>query len=820
MDRQALVIGNSSYPGGRLPTTKNDAFDMAKALRAMDFKVDLRPDQTLQEMVDAVRDLKDRLTACSVGLFYFAGRGAQIQRRNYLIPLSEKSLTSVEIKYQAMALSFVLEELANAESWLNIVIIDASREQPIGLRNLAKGLAAEASPAAGTLIAYATAPGTVALGGTGRNDVFTSELLAALEKPDLEIEDIFKITREAVVESTNGLQVPWVSTSVIGQFVPRQALSEAGTNVCLDLLESTEPSNLSAGLRLGRVLWDGELIEPVLIWRNDEGDEAEYGFRNCSGDQSTENVNEAELFNSALVARFEDEEATLRTYRKVPYLDFESSGEAKLIFRDAGSMLEARRLDHPYVEVTGTDSVEIIPLLVMEKSVEESQDRETIAVLLVATREAMRLMEPEVWEKSWGDRPEDSLIDRQITWWELTVSPGKLRVHPAVESFEELTDLVDEPATENETDWSGVVDENLETILARAALSLLVAEEPEHVDLAEAMLQLATETNSGAELDVAKLEARRWKKKDLLRLKEAANRGRYWPLVRIYDLAAIMPDRIAGKIRRNYHHLGRSSFPGTRFTKEYVTLETNSRTFQVAHAVYQDQAAGMARMMSFLECLLQDAREMPSRLEVLKEGLERMDIPPGRLEEMDVRTTFRYLFQGLSLPAGLRAGERNFLRGISSGDPEVMRLVRSLQGSFDATSLDPGSACDVVLIPDAVLLGEPVDGPLVVVPSLPAPGDTEFREAVSLYDRAQRAKNKARIALKGAIYAKGAEHTKRKIEKGHKRLDVGNALLSKGADAVALKEAIVVFQEAETIFLEAKKTASRKEHIKPKIMVF
>lgn len=486
-------------------------------------------------------------------------------------------------------------------------------------------------------------------------------------------------------------------------------------DVCFGRLESAEQSSVSGARRLGRVFLDEEVLEPVLIRKNAAG----YSFRQCSAGRPNEiKVAEADLefFNNALVARFgEEKTGTLKTYHEVPGLGYALSGETEITFRGPGSMLEARRLGDDYVEVTLSPKVRV-------------------TILLVATRTALGLVDSKAWEESWGDQPEDSRIEREIIWWELArpeANPNNLRIHRAVGSFEDLGNLLVTGETAGaKTDWSSVLaSADLEVILTQATLSLFIVEQPEHIGLAEAMLELAISTNSGVEFDVGSLEDR-WGKKAQLRLEKVGSlRGRYLPLVRLYDLAAIMPDRIAGKIRRNYYQLPYAGAVGTGFKRDYVTLATAPRAFQVANALYQDQAAEMARTMGFLGCLLENGAEGPSRLKVLKKGLERLNIPPESLEGMDVSQAFRYLFQGFSLPEDLRAGQRSFLRSISHSEPEVLTLVRLLQSYFDTTSLAPTPSCEVALIPDSFLLGPPFYEPLIVVPGMPTPKSAQIGRA-------------------------------------------------------------------------------------------
>ncbi len=592
--------------------------------------------------------------------------------------------------------------------------------------------------------------------------------------------------------------------------------SKADPNACLDRLESVEQPDASGDFRLGRVRWSGEIMEPVLI-RENLGDGAGYSFRDCSGGQPVETrLRDAEIFNSALVAYFDQEEVgPLESYREVQSVGYKPDGGARLSLPGTGSMLEARRLGDAHVEVTGTDSARISFL-------------ERIAVLLITTRETMRSMEPGLWwDESWGDRPEDSKIRREIVWWELTTSPGRLRIHPAVASFRDLASLAVGPGAGPEVGWESVLGENLKPLLEQDVLSLFVAEQPDHIGLAETMFKLASETKSNAELDVGMLEEN-WKKDAATgqRLEQAASKGRYLPFTHPFGLAAVMPERIAGKIRRNYRDRPSSSGTvETGLSKGYVTLATAPPTFfQLANAVYYDQTAGMAETMGFLECLLENDTA-PSRFEILEAGLERMSMPAEHLEEMDVGKAFQHLFQGLSLPASLPVRERNFLRSVNSGDLDILQLVRSLQSYFDITSLEPGDACKIALIPDAALFGELVEPLVVPSTPLPAPVDPEAAEPVSPtespYTKARRAKDRARIALKDAIYANGWRHTRREIKKGHERIESGDELLnrSNGEDGPGLEKAIEKYRAAEVAFHKAQEKAFKIEHSLPTLRV-
>ena len=220
--RTALVIGNANYmsvPALRNP--KNDAIAIAAKLKGFDFEVELLTDVSEDQMVIAIRDFGERLKKNGgIGLFYYAGHGLQLNGQNYLVPVNANIRKSGDIEIEAVELKRVLNELEFAENRLNIVILDACRDNPYGLeRNLSKGLTSTNNVPSGTFIAYATAPGKAASDGKGENGLYTEMLLRALdESQGLPIESVFKRVREYVLQESNNLQIPWDNSSIIGEF--------------------------------------------------------------------------------------------------------------------------------------------------------------------------------------------------------------------------------------------------------------------------------------------------------------------------------------------------------------------------------------------------------------------------------------------------------------------------------------------------------------------------------------------------------------------------------------------------------------------------
>jgi len=217
--RIALVIGNGAYAEGSLANPVNDARDMAATLRQLGFEVLSGEDRSRREMRELIREFGRKIRGGGVGMFYFAGHGVQVDGANYLIPIGAVINGQAEVEYEAVDVGFVLAQMKEAQNWLNIVVLDACRNNPFArsFRSSSRGLAS-IDARFGTLIAYATAPGSTASDGNGRNGLYTKELLAAMRVPGLKIEDVFKRVRSEVRRQSNNQQIPWEASSVEGDF--------------------------------------------------------------------------------------------------------------------------------------------------------------------------------------------------------------------------------------------------------------------------------------------------------------------------------------------------------------------------------------------------------------------------------------------------------------------------------------------------------------------------------------------------------------------------------------------------------------------------
>ena len=218
-NRVALVIGNGEYHSAPLANPVNDARDMAAALEQSGFTVLSEINADRKEMRGALRDFGKMILKGGVGLFYFAGHGIQVKGENYLVPIGADMEAEDEVQDECINASAVLRKMETAGNRLNIIILDACRNNPFSrkFRGAVRGLAQMDAPA-GSILAYATAPGAVAADGTGRNGLYTSKILEYMKQPGLEIGQLFRKVRVDVMAASNDAQVPWESSSLTGNF--------------------------------------------------------------------------------------------------------------------------------------------------------------------------------------------------------------------------------------------------------------------------------------------------------------------------------------------------------------------------------------------------------------------------------------------------------------------------------------------------------------------------------------------------------------------------------------------------------------------------
>lgn len=231
-ERIALVVGNGAYqhaPPLRNPT--NDARLMASALRQSGFKVTELIDADFNQMKRAMLTFGRKIRAKDIdaGLFYFAGHGLQVAGENYLVPVNARIDAEDEVELEALNVNAFLRVVNSAKTNINIVILDACRNNPFArsFRSTTRGLASVDAPK-GTLIGYATSPGDVALDGQGANSPYTKALAEAITSlGNRPIESVFKATRRQVLAATDDRQVPWETSSIVGDFFFDQSAKSA-----------------------------------------------------------------------------------------------------------------------------------------------------------------------------------------------------------------------------------------------------------------------------------------------------------------------------------------------------------------------------------------------------------------------------------------------------------------------------------------------------------------------------------------------------------------------------------------------------------------
>jgi uncharacterized caspase-like protein len=231
--RVALVIGNGAYANVKaLPNPPNDARAIAKNLRDIGFTVSEGVDLDRAMMQKMTRDFLREAARAQIAVIYYAGHGLQIDGRNYLVPVDARLQAGGNLTEAMIDMDTILAGLDD-QVRTNILIFDACRNNPMAPRTASavpersieagSGLAAPTTPnsattlGAGTLIAFATAPGQVALDGEGGNSPFSAALSRHIGTPGLEVQQMLTRVRAEVVGATRGKQVPWSNSSLLGE---------------------------------------------------------------------------------------------------------------------------------------------------------------------------------------------------------------------------------------------------------------------------------------------------------------------------------------------------------------------------------------------------------------------------------------------------------------------------------------------------------------------------------------------------------------------------------------------------------------------------
>jgi uncharacterized caspase-like protein len=215
--RLALVIGNSAYRDAPLVNPGNDAQAMAGLFGQAGFTVDSRLNATRADMMAAIERFGAAIRRPEIKqvVFYYAGHGVQLDWRNYLLPVDAEVDSAEQVKQRCVDLGQLLSQLGAAKDKTFIIILDACRNNPFGnaYKPEQKGLSQFDAPV-GSLIAYATSPGNVASDGSGKNGLYTENLLRELSQRGTRIEDALKRVRLNVRLTSRGAQIPWETTSL------------------------------------------------------------------------------------------------------------------------------------------------------------------------------------------------------------------------------------------------------------------------------------------------------------------------------------------------------------------------------------------------------------------------------------------------------------------------------------------------------------------------------------------------------------------------------------------------------------------------------
>jgi hypothetical protein len=219
-EKFALVIGNGSYTNlTPLANPVNDANDIAAVLEHLGFTVDKVLNGNLEQMEDAIIRLKERLRAVEngYGFFFYAGHGVQSGGENFLIPVNANIPGENFLRNRAMSVQQVLDDLNDAKNGLNVVVLDACRDNPFGWsRSGTRGLSTVTRQPADSIIVYATSAGMRASDGDGRNGLFTSQLISNLATPGLEVKEVFNRTGQDVARVSSNIQVPAIYSQFFG----------------------------------------------------------------------------------------------------------------------------------------------------------------------------------------------------------------------------------------------------------------------------------------------------------------------------------------------------------------------------------------------------------------------------------------------------------------------------------------------------------------------------------------------------------------------------------------------------------------------------
>jgi tetratricopeptide (TPR) repeat protein len=288
--RYALVIGNADYRNiEKLDNTVNDAQDIAAALQGLGFNVDLKLNLTRLQFGAALDGYVEKLAADSTseGFFWYAGHGVQIEDRNYLLPVDAGIESERALRRDAYSLDELLADFENASNKVNVVVLDACRNNPLPSSSRGaggtRGLAAVQDVPGDLFVMFSTAAGDVAADGKGsRNSPFAEAFLKYIDSPEPLVLMASDVINETMA-STNNAQRPFSRGSIISD--KRYSLNPAATYTSVDLALTFFEEGQS---RMSGQDWDAAIESFTVAIRLDPQFSRAYSNRGSAYDEKGE----------------------------------------------------------------------------------------------------------------------------------------------------------------------------------------------------------------------------------------------------------------------------------------------------------------------------------------------------------------------------------------------------------------------------------------------------------------------------------------------------------------------------------------------------
>ncbi|MEP3429467.1 MAG: caspase family protein [Roseibium sp.] len=277
--RIALVIGNGAYEHTvPLPNPANDAEQMTTKLRGLGFEVVSGQDQTYNDMRRTVMEFAKKAYGAEIAILFYAGHGMQIAGQNLLVPIDAKIEDETSLDFETISVDFILRQMSK-DVKVQMVFLDACRDNPLSRTlarrmgpsrsgNVGSGLAEikiQETGGEGSVIAFATSPGDVALDGDGQNSPFTTALIKHIDTPNASIQTVMTRVTGDVYNETEKRQRPWVNASLIGEVFLNKTAPEATMEVAsLGQTATAAPQNsvTTTNATESTITWERE----KLVW--------------------------------------------------------------------------------------------------------------------------------------------------------------------------------------------------------------------------------------------------------------------------------------------------------------------------------------------------------------------------------------------------------------------------------------------------------------------------------------------------------------------------------------------------------------------------